>query len=177
MLETAVVVALVGGAYSLFGAVLAAVVNNYRAKLEARRIDHERQQWVLDLHASFEKQLHSIRLEEYPPILAELERLSHFRIESEDRDSIAEFTGKLNAWGYGRSGLVMSGPTRDSLFKLREKLIEFTQGRIEREALLSGPRTDFTEWLRRDMNHSDSSWRQFPSLLKSVVDASKGIEH
>ncbi|MBI1311923.1 hypothetical protein GC176_11575 [bacterium] len=170
-MDTAITVALVGGAYALFGAVLGAMVNHYRAGLEERRIDHERQKWILELHAKFEFELHALRINDYPAIFAEMERLSHFRIDAEDAASIRQLAEQLNHWGYGRSGLIMSEQARLALFKLRHKLIEFADGKIKREALMSGERTDLIEWLRRDLNHSESAWRSYPSLLESIIAA------
>jgi hypothetical protein len=166
-METAILVAII----TLMGTVIVTMVNYHRSKLEKRRIDHEREKWLLELHAVLEKRLHEIRLEEYPQIFAEMERLSHFRISAETPESLHELAGKLNKWGYGRSGLCMSGPTRDALFALRFKLIEFAEGKIEADKFMAGPRTDFVEWMRRDLNHSVSTWRNLPSLLSEIQDA------
>jgi hypothetical protein len=140
-MDTAVVV----GAYALLGAVLAAIVNYHRSILEKRRIQHEKQKWLLDLHSQMEQRLHEIRLDLYPEILAELERLSHFRIQDETPTSLRELAAKLNAWGYGKSGLCMSRGTRDALFKLRFKLIDNIDGNVTPEELMRGPRTDVIE--------------------------------
>jgi hypothetical protein len=167
--ETALIVAIIG----LVGAVVAAVVTYHRSKLEEKRIQHEKQKWLVELHGELEKRLHEIRLNEYPTILAELERLSHFRIQSETAESLRELAAKLNVWGYAKAGLCMSGGTRDALFKLRFRLIEFTEGKLGPEELMAGPRTDLIEWLRRDVNHSVSTWRNLPTLLSETQAAAE----
>jgi hypothetical protein len=168
------ITAIVGGTVALVGVSVTAIVTYHRSKLEANRIQHEKQKWLLELHAEFEKRLHEIRLQEYPAILAELERLSHLRIASETPESLRELAGKLNAWGYSKAGMCMSSQTRDALFKLRYKLTELASMKLsdkEREDLMQGMRTDLIEWLRRDVNHSASIWRNLPSLLRDIEEA------
>ena len=172
-METAIIVALVGGAYALMGAVLGAVVNYHRSKLEARRIDHERQRWLLELHAKFEDKLHDLRVKEYPPMLADLELLSHYRIQGVEPEQLRELASKLNTWGYSLGGLCMSGATRDALFALRFKLTDFIDGKIDPESFMAGPRTDLIELMRPDLNHSTSTWRNLPSLLAEIESAVK----
>lgn len=172
-METSIVVALVSGTFILMAAVLGMVVNFHQSKLEAQRIDHERQRWLLELHSKFEDKLYNLRLKGYVPILASLELLSHYRIHDSTSEQLRDLASKMNSWGYGPAGLCMSGATRDSLFALRFKLIDYIDGKIDAETLMAESRTDLIELMRRDLNHSTSTWRNLPSLLAEIQSAIK----
>lgn len=173
--------AIIAAAAALTSAYLTYQGNHYRSELEKIRIEHEKQKWLLELHAQLESRLHEIRLRVYPEILAELERLSHFRVDAETWDSLRELAEKINRWGYGETGLCMSDGTRIALFKLRYELSDYiNRQKRPDEALMRGIRTDVAEWLRRDVNHSVSTWRSLPTLLSEIqkaVERSDGDLH
>jgi hypothetical protein len=137
--------------------------------------------YIAILHCDFERRLQEVRLRAYPPVFADLKKLSHFPDRLYSRDDLMSLTEDVNSWGYGEAGLVMLPDTREAVFKMRDELRQLAGSASEptklTEEFRKRTRTDVAELMKRDLGLPESKWRpDLPLLLsriKKIVDSSR----
>lgn len=165
-MDTATEVALIGGLCTLGAAALALVPNIYLRRIDRQRVQQDLNRWTLELDNRRQIALHKVRLRIYPEVLSALAELSHHRIHHLTPEKAAELADRLNEWGYGEPGLCMLPDTRETLFELRGALMAYSQNRLSTHDLVSGPRTDLIEKLRRDVSQPPSLWRRYKTTIE-----------
>jgi hypothetical protein len=165
-MDTAILIAIIGGLFALSTAILTTIVSLYRERSEQRRIRHEENRWIFELNNQRELELHRMRIRTYPEVFTVLSRLSDYNIRQLEEADLKEMAERINECGYGEPGLCMLPDTRTALFVVRDRILQLARGTMTPERFLRGPRTDLVELMRRDLNHGWSEWREFKSLIE-----------
>jgi hypothetical protein len=165
-MDTAILIAIIGGIFTLSAATLTTVVGLYRERSEQRRIRHEENRWIFELNNQRELELHRMRIRTYPEVFAVLARLSDYNVRQLKETELMELAAQINQCGYGEPGLCMLPDTRTALFVVRDRILQLARGTMTPEKFLRGPRTDLVELMRRDLSHGWSEWREFKSLIE-----------
>jgi hypothetical protein len=165
-------VALITGSFTLAGVVFTFLVAILAHRRETRKLRHDETRWLLELQCDIERKLLEMRLETYAEVFSGLKDLSHYPPKQRSRADWLALAETVNGWGYSKASIVMLPDTRAEIFTLRERLRELADGKIDAEAMMAGSRTTLTELLRRDLNQTESVWRDnLPSLFSKIIEA------